>query len=111
MDLTLAYKAFPCAVLPRMDLTLAYKAFPCAVLPPTAQNPVILSALRACFVASLHFFNALPAKFFFPRADAALLTTLPDLLFVSVAFVKPPTVFSFLPLKTATLASLPLPIL
>merc|ERR1719433_15090 len=40
--------------------------------------------------------------------DAALLTTLPRLLFVSVAFVKPPGVFSFLPLKTANLARLPL---
>merc|ERR1719433_205680 len=35
-------------------------------------------------------------------------TILPDLLFIRVAFVRPPTVFAFLPLKTAALAYLPL---
>merc|ERR1719221_1637837 len=93
--------------LPRMALVLAYKAFPCAVFPPTAQKPLIPKALRACLHASHHFFNALDAQFFFARADAALLTIFPLLLLVRVAFVKPPTVFTFLPLKTATLASLP----
>merc|ERR1712207_18607 len=93
--------------LPRMALVLAYKAFPCAVFPPTGQKPLIPNALRACLHASPHFFNALDAKAFFARADAALLTILPLLLLVRVAFVKPPTVFTFLPLKTATLASLP----
>merc|ERR1711877_95294 len=91
--------------LPRIDLALAYKAFPCAVFPPTAQNPLTPNCLRACFTASHHFFNALCAQFFLPRADAALLTIFPLLL--NVAFVKPPTVFAFLPLKTAALALLP----
>merc|ERR1712217_73552 len=65
------------------------------------------NCLRACFTASIHFFNALCAQFFLARVDAALLTTFPLLLLVNVAFVKPPTVFSFLPLKTAALALLP----
>merc|ERR1719203_1189219 len=93
--------------LPRMALTLAYSAFPCAVLPPTGQKVLIPSCLRACAVATHHFFNALCAKFFLPRAEAALLTTFPDLLLVKVSFVRPPTVFAFLPLKTAALAYLP----
>merc|ERR1739844_507243 len=93
--------------LPRMALALAYKAFPCAVFPFTAQKPVTPNCLRACFTASHHFFNALCAQFFLPRADAALLTIFPLLLLVNVAFVKPPTVFAFLPLKTAALALLP----
>merc|ERR1719367_1031862 len=71
-----------------MDLTLAYKAFPCAVFPLTAQKPLMPISLRACFNASPHFFRALCAKAFLDRADAALL--------------------SFLPLKTAILARLPL---
>merc|ERR1719422_2685930 len=82
--------------LPRMALALAYKAFPCAVFPFTAQKPV-----------TPHFFNALCAKFFLARADAALLTIFPLLLLVNLSFVKPPTVFAFLPLKTAALAALP----
>merc|ERR1719493_425327 len=93
--------------LPRMALVLAYKAFPCAVFPPTAQKPLMPKALRACLQASHHFFNALPAQFFFARADAALLTIFPDLLLTRVALVKPPTVFTFLPLKTAALAAHP----
>merc|ERR1719510_111634 len=93
--------------LPRRDLALAYSALPCAVLPPTAQNPVTLSSLRAIFTASPHFFSALFAKFCLARADAALLTILPDLLFVNVALPRPPTVFSFFPRKTRNLAILP----
>merc|ERR1712186_267420 len=93
--------------LPRMALVFAYRAFPCAVFPPTAQKPLMPNALRACLQASHHFFNALPAQFFFARADAALLTIFPDLLLTRVALVRPPTVFTFLPLKTAALAALP----
>merc|ERR1712151_1284233 len=77
--------------LPRMALALAYKAFPCAVFPFTAQKPVTPNCLRACFTASHHFFNALCAKFFLARADAALLTIFPLLLLVNLSFVKPPT--------------------
>merc|ERR1719188_1237032 len=94
--------------LPRMALALAYKAFPCAVFPPTAQKPLMPNCLRACLHASPHFFNGLCANAFLARADAALLTIFPLLLLIRVAFVKPPTVFTFLPLKTAALASLPL---
>merc|ERR1719266_1080121 len=93
--------------LPRMALALAYNAFPCAVFPFTAQKPVMPSCFRACVTASRHFFNALVAHLFLPRAEAALLTILPDLLLISVSFVRPPTVFAFLPLKTAALAYLP----
>merc|ERR1719203_198815 len=93
--------------LPRMALALAYKAFPCAVFPFTAQKPVTPNTFRACFTASHHFFNALCAQFFLPRADAALLTIFPLLLLINVSFVKPPTVFAFLPLKTAALAYFP----
>merc|ERR1719296_267350 len=78
-----------------MDRTLASSAFPCAVLPPTGQKPLIFSSFRA----------------FFAFAEAPLLTTLPLLFLRSELFGKPPTVFSFLPLKTADLANLPLPIL
>merc|ERR1740121_1706723 len=93
--------------LPRMALALAYKALPCAVFPFTAQKPWIFNSLRACFTASVHFFNALVAQFFFARAEAALLTIFPVLLLIKVSFVNPPTVFTFFPLKTATFASLP----
>merc|ERR1719343_1822472 len=93
--------------LPRRALALAYKAFPCAVFPPTAQKPLMPNCLRACLHASPHFFNALCANAFLARKDAALLTIFPLLLLIRVAFVKPPTVFTFLPLKTASLASLP----
>merc|ERR1719162_1573695 len=94
-----------------MDLTLAYNALPCAVLPPTGQKPVMFNAFRACLVASDQVFKALVAHAFLARADAALLTTLPVLLLIKVFLVKPPTVLSFLPLNTRALASLPLPIL
>merc|ERR1711972_1081490 len=95
--------SFTCRELPGLGI----RAFPCALFPPTAQKPLMPNALRACLTASPHFFNALPAKFFFARADAALLTIFPDLLLVKVALVRPPTVFAFLPLKTAALAALP----
>merc|ERR1712214_217456 len=95
------------AHLPRMDLTLAYRAFPCAVLPPTGQKPLMPSCLRACLVASHHFFSALEANLFLPSAERDLLTILPLLLLVRVALVSPPTVFAFLPEKTASLARLP----
>merc|ERR1712187_317480 len=93
--------------LPRMALALAYKAFPCADFPPTAQKPLMPNALRACLHASPHFFSALVANAFLARMDAALLTIFPLLLLVREFFVKPPTVFTFLPLKTAALASFP----
>merc|ERR1719323_1650649 len=92
---------------PKMALAFPYTALPVAVLPFTAQKPVILSSLRACFTASIHLFNALFAQFFLPRADFDLLTILPVLLFVSVSLVRPPTVFCLLPRKTRAFASLP----
>merc|ERR1719330_1589294 len=92
---------------PKMALAFAYTALPVAVLPCTAQKPVILSSLRACFTASIHLFNALFAQFFLPRADIDLLTILPVLFFVSVSLVRPPPVFCLLPRKTRTFASLP----
>merc|ERR1719251_71608 len=81
--------------LPKMALALAYKAFPCAVLPFTAQNPVIPNSLRACFTASQNFFNGLDAYLFFACADRNLDTTLPLLFMMRVSFVKPPTVLAF----------------
>merc|ERR1719412_1267581 len=94
-----------------MDLAFAYSALPCAVLPPTGQKPLMLSCLRAALTASIHFFSALFAKAFLALSDLFLLTILPVLLFVNVAFVKPPMVFSLAPLKTRAFASLPFPIL
>merc|ERR1711920_970382 len=78
----------------RSDFTLAYSAFPCAVLPPTGQKPLIPSSLRAFLHASHHFFNALVANFFLEAADAFLLTILPDLLFIISDFAKPLAVFT-----------------
>merc|ERR1719367_2414664 len=92
------------AYLPRMALALAYNAFPCAVLPPTKQKPVMPSSVRACLIAAPHFFNALCANVFLLRAEAALLTILPILFLTNMSFVRPPTVFVFLPAKTAALA-------
>merc|ERR1719384_1494666 len=91
----------------RRDLTLAYSAFPCAVLPPTGQKPTIFNSFRAFLQASIHFFSALCANAFFARADAALLTILPVLLLVNVSFVKPPTVFCLEPFQTMERAILP----
>merc|ERR1719468_1210045 len=65
------------------------------------------SCFRSCLNASFHFFSGLCPYSFLPRAEAALLTILPDLLLTKVFFVRPPRVFSFLPLKTAALARLP----
>merc|ERR1719436_1544177 len=48
---------------------------------------------------------------FLERWEAALDTILPFLFLVKEALVMPPTVFSFLPRKTAALAILPLAIL
>merc|ERR1719433_2240044 len=90
-----------------MALALAYSAFPCAVLPFTAQKPVMPSCLRACATASTNFFIAPCAHLFLLAAEAALLTILPDLLLIKESLVRPLTVFAFLPLKTAALASLP----
>merc|ERR1719384_34874 len=99
-----------CTHLPKMDLTLACSAFPCAVLPPTGQNPLMPSSFLAFLHASA---NALKARdmVFLARTDAALLTILPALFLIKVAFVRPPDVFSFLPRKTWDLPSLPLAIL
>merc|ERR1740129_511853 len=85
-----------------MLLTLAYRAFPCAVLPFTAQKPVTFSCFRACFTASIHFFSGLVLQAFLLRAEAALLTILPDLIFIS---------FSLPPRNTTARASLPFAIL
>merc|ERR1719410_2783936 len=91
-----------------MLLTLAYNAFPCAVLPPTAQKPATFSAFRACLQASIHFFSGLVAQAFFFAADCALLTILPVLFFVSLSLVMPLLVFSFPPRNTTARALLPL---
>merc|ERR1719362_2567545 len=91
----------------RRDLTLAYSAFPCAVLPPTGQKPAIFNSFRAYLQASHHFFSALCPNAFLARADAALLTILPLLLLVNVSFVKPPAVFCLEPLKTMERAIFP----
>merc|ERR1719490_358783 len=93
-----------------MDLTLAYKAFPCAVLPPTGQNPVMPSSFRAFLVASP---NALKAgdMVFLARAEAALLTILPCLFLIKDSLVRPPEVFCFKPRKTRPLRFLPRAIL
>merc|ERR1712113_948897 len=95
----------------RSDFTLAYSAFPCAVLPPTGQKPLIPSSLRAFLQASHHFFSALVANLFLDSADLFLLTILPVLLLIRDDFVIPLNVFSLVPLKTAALARLPLAIL
>merc|ERR1711935_488389 len=95
----------------RSDFTLAYSAFPCAVLPPTGQKPLIPSSLRAFLHASHHFFSALLANLFLEAADAFLLTILPLLLFIMFALVRPLVVFSLVPRKTEDLARLPLAIL
>merc|ERR1711920_279708 len=95
----------------RSDFTLAYSAFPCAVLPPTGQKPLIPSSLRAFLHASHHFFSALVANFFLEAADAFLLTILPDLFFTISDFARPLAVFTLVPRKTEALARLPLAIL
>merc|ERR1719167_1796845 len=95
----------------KIDLTLAYNVFPRAVLPPTGQKPLICKVLRACLTASIHRFNGPLANCFFARADAALETILPDLLFVSSFLCKPPVVRSFVPWNTAALALEPFAIL
>merc|ERR1711920_248537 len=95
----------------RSDFTLAYSAFPCAVLPPTGQKPLIPSSLHAFLHASHHFFSALAANLFLEAADAFLLTILPDLLFIISDFARPLCVFSLVPWKTEDLARLPLAIL
>merc|ERR1719362_1845887 len=91
----------------RRDLTLAYSAFPCAVLPPTGQKPTIFNSFRAFLQASHHVFSALCANAFLARADAALLTILPLLLLVNVSFVKPPVVFCLEPFQTMDRAIFP----
>merc|ERR1719336_3819987 len=91
-----------------MLLTLAYSAFPCAVLPFTAQKPTSFSCFRACFTASIHFFSALVANFFFAEAERALLTILPVLLLINFSLVIPVAVFSFPPRNTTARAFLPL---
>merc|ERR1719492_531663 len=91
----------------RRDLTLAYSAFPCAVLPPIGQKPTIFNSFRAFLQASPHFFSALCANAFLARADATLLTILPLLLFVNVSFVKAPDVFCLPPRQTTERASVP----
>merc|ERR1719330_777963 len=64
-----------CTHLPKMDLTLAYSAFPCAVLPPTGQNPLMPRAFLAFLVASAKALNA-GFMLFLARTDAALLAIL-----------------------------------
>merc|ERR1719270_2459493 len=71
----------------------------------------MLSCLRACFIASIHFFSGLVAKAFLARADAFLLTILPVLLFTNWSLVMPPLVFSLPPRNTTARASFPFAIL
>merc|ERR1719166_969399 len=92
--------------LPRRDWTLAYSAFPCAVLPFTKQKPVMPSILRASANTSNHFLK--PAGIaFLARAEAALLTSLPFEFFIKESLVRPPGVFSRKPRKTNALRILP----
>merc|ERR1719270_392365 len=71
----------------------------------------MLSCLRACFIASIHFFSGLVAKAFLARADAFLLTILPVLLFTNWSLVMPLLVFSLPPANTTARASFPFAIL
>merc|ERR1711884_4801 len=64
-----------------------------------------LLACLPCRVTPL--LEALEANLFLPSAERDLLTILPLLFLVRVALVSPPTVFAFLPEKTASLARLP----
>merc|ERR1719347_2256106 len=96
--------------LAKIDFTLAYNALPCAVDPPQGANPLIPRALRACFKASHHFFKGLVANAFLARIEAFRETIFPVLLRIRVDLVRPLTVRSFLPLKTAALARAPLAI-
>merc|ERR1711978_197703 len=91
----------------KSDFTLAYKAFPSALLPPIATNPFRPSSLRAFLQASAHFLRPLFAYTLFALAEAFLDTTLPVLLLIRSDFLRPDVVFSFRPEKTADLASLP----
>merc|ERR1712183_1212995 len=62
------------------------------------------------FFAAWHAFVQRPmpdAQRFLAAADLTLETTFPFLFFVSLSFVIPPTVFSFVPLKTDNFASFP----
>merc|ERR1739844_315316 len=92
--------------LPKIDLTLACKAFPCAVLPPTGQNPVMPNSFRAFLTASPKARNA-GGMVFLARAEAALLTILPFLFLIKDSLVRPPDVFCFEPRKTRALRNLP----
>merc|ERR1719510_2297908 len=89
------------------DFTLAYKAFPSALLPPIATNPFKPSSLRAFLQASAHFLRTLFAYTLFALAEAFFDTTLPVLLLTRSDFLRPDVVFSFRPEKTADLACLP----
>merc|ERR1711934_575761 len=91
----------------KRDFTLAYKAFPSALLPPIATNPFKPSSLRAFLQASAHFLRPLFAYNLFPLAEAFLDTTLPVLFLTRSDFLRPDVVFSFRPEKTADLARLP----
>merc|ERR1719510_572090 len=89
------------------DFTLAYKAFPSALLPPIATNPFKPSSLRAFLQASIHFLKPLFAYNLFALAEAFFDTTLPKLLLTRSDFLRPDTVFSFRPEKNADLARFP----
>merc|ERR1712218_539780 len=71
----------------------------------------MLSCLRACFIASIHFFSGLDANAFLARADAFLLTILPVLLFTNWSLVMPLLVFSLPPANTTARARFPFAIL
>merc|ERR1719428_2048895 len=73
-------------------------------------NPETFSSLRALMRALTHF-DAYFSYNFLPLAACFLETTLPALFFVRSLLVRPPTVFSFLPLSTSTFENLPFAIL
>ena len=74
----------------------------------TAQKPLMPRELRALETAATQPEMRLYA--FLPLALAFLDTILPDLLFMSLSFVKPPEVFTLVPRKTEPFARLPLAI-
>merc|ERR1719343_936511 len=73
--------------------------------------PLMPSSFLAAMTALIQDSALLPLYAFFRDADAALETTLPRLFFMSWAAVKPPEVFSLVPLSTTDLRYLPLAIL
>merc|ERR1712107_811144 len=72
------------------------------------EKPLMPSCLRATLVAAAHLASLLLPKAFFERRLAFFDTILPVLLFMRSAAFRPPLILALVPLKTLTLASLPL---